>query len=123
MAELTLSQEDINELLVVLNIALYDTTEMIRLSHDHGGVSISKREKCTLSKTGCRADLLMWLPKRIEEKGFEVRKVSPLARSSPVSILSWMLVWPYRPTYLLSVHFSRFDMLTPTWGSRTILAY
>jgi hypothetical protein len=24
------------------------------------GVSISKRVKCTLSKTGCRADLLIW---------------------------------------------------------------
>jgi hypothetical protein len=26
-----------------------------------------------------------------------------------------MLVWLYRPIYLLSVHFSRFDMLTPIW--------
>ncbi len=39
------------------------------------GVSISKREKCTLSKTGCRADFLMWLPKGIEEKSFEARKI------------------------------------------------
>jgi hypothetical protein len=41
------------------------------------GVSISKRAKCTLSKTGCRADLLMWLPKGIEEKSFEARKIRP----------------------------------------------
>ena len=30
-----------------------------------------------------------------------------------MSVLSRMLVWPYRPIHLLSVHFSRFDMLTP----------
>ena len=34
----------------------------------YAGVSISKREKCTLSKTGGHADLLMCLPKRIEER-------------------------------------------------------
>ena len=39
------------------------------------GVSISKREKCTLSKTGCLAELFIWLPKRIEEKGFGVWKI------------------------------------------------
>jgi CBS domain-containing protein len=37
--------------------------------YDVIGVSISKREKCTLSKTGGHADLLIWLPKRIEERG------------------------------------------------------
>jgi hypothetical protein len=34
MAELTLSHEDVQELLVVLNVALYDANEMIRRSHD-----------------------------------------------------------------------------------------
>jgi hypothetical protein len=43
----------------------------------HIGGSIAKREKCTLSKTEGCADLLIWLPRRIEEKGFEVRKISP----------------------------------------------
>jgi RNA-directed DNA polymerase len=38
------------------------------------GVSISKRENCMLSKTGDRADALIWLHKWIEEKGFEVQK-------------------------------------------------
>jgi len=33
------------------------------------GVSISKREKCTLSKTEGLTDLLNWLPKGIEERG------------------------------------------------------
>jgi hypothetical protein len=55
---------------------------------DELGVSISNREFCTLSKTGCRADLLMWLHTRIEEKGFEIEKVYPLARSFLVSVLS-----------------------------------
>ena len=47
-----------------------------RESHNVGllGVMISKREKCTLSKTGGRADVLMCLHKRIEEKSFEVRE-------------------------------------------------
>ena len=36
------------------------------------GVSISKCEKCTLSKTECLTDVLLWLPKQIEEKGIEV---------------------------------------------------
>ena len=45
---------------------------------DFMGVSIAKGEKYTLSKTKGCADLLIWLHKRIEEKGFEVRKVSPL---------------------------------------------
>jgi hypothetical protein len=39
------------------------------------GVSLSKLEKCTLSKTGCLAELFIWLPKRIEEKGFGVWKI------------------------------------------------
>ncbi len=51
-----------------------------------------KSEKCTLSKTGGRADLLIWLHKRIEEESFEGRKV-PLARFSLLSVLSRMLVW------------------------------
>ena len=42
------------------------------------GVSISKCEKCTLSKTECLADLLLWLPKRIEGEGFEVWSVCSL---------------------------------------------
>src|SRR5260370_16928261 len=58
----------------------------------------------------------MWLHKRIEEKGCEVGKVYPLARSFLVSISSRVLVWLSRPIHLLSVHFSRFDMLTPHWG-------
>jgi len=58
-------------------------------------------------------DLLMWLQKRIEEKGCAVGKVYPLTRSFLVSISSRMLVWLSRPIHLLSVHVSRFDMLTP----------
>jgi hypothetical protein len=56
------------------------------------GVSISKPEKCTLSKIGGRADLLMWLHKRIEEKSFEVRKADALVQSSQVSIVSRTLI-------------------------------
>jgi hypothetical protein len=70
------------------------------------GVSISIREQCTLSKTGSLANLRVWLPKLIAEKGFEIRKVYPLARSSLVSILLPMLIWPYKPVHPLSVHFS-----------------
>ena len=79
------------------------------------GVSISKREKCTLSKTEDLADLLTWLHKRIEEKGFDVWKVYLLARPSLVSVLSRMLARLYRLIHLLSIHFSRLDMLTPNW--------
>ena len=79
-----------------------------------GGVSISNSEFCTLSQTGGLTDFLMWLHKRIEEKGCEVGEVYPLARSFLVSIVSRMLVWLSRPIHLLSVHFSRVEMLTPT---------
>ena len=72
-----------------------EATSNAWLFYDQLGVSISKREKCTLSKTRGRADLLIWLHKRIEEKSFESWKVFPLARSSLVSVLSRMLVWPY----------------------------
>ncbi len=54
------------------------------------GISISKRETCTLNKTGDHADLLMWLRTRIEEKSFEVRKVPPLRDP-----LSWALYPKY----------------------------
>jgi hypothetical protein len=77
------------------------------------GVSISNSEFCTLSKTGRLIDFLMWLQKRIEEKGCEVGEVYPLVQSFLVSISSRTLVWLSRPIHLLSVHFSRFDMLTP----------
>ncbi len=79
----------------------------------NGGVSISHAEFCTLSKTGVHTDVLMRLLKRIGEKECKVRKVYPLARSFLVGISSRMLVCLYRPIHLLSVHFSRFDMLTP----------
>jgi hypothetical protein len=49
-------------------------------------VSISKREKCTRSKTRGRADFLIWLHKGIEEKGFEGWNVFPLARSSGLPV-------------------------------------
>ena len=62
---------------------------------------------------GGLTDLLMWLHKRIEEKGSEVGKVHPLAQTFLVSISSRMLVRLSRPIHLLGVHFSRFDMLTP----------
>jgi hypothetical protein len=39
------------------------------------GVSISNSEFCTLSQTGGLTDFLMWLHKRIEEKGCEVGEV------------------------------------------------
>ena len=42
------------------------------------GVSASKAENCTLSKTGDRADALIWLHKWIEEKDFEVQKYPSL---------------------------------------------
>ena len=42
------------------------------------GVSMSKRESCTLRKTGDRADVLIWLHKGIEEKGFEIHKYPTL---------------------------------------------
>jgi len=38
-------------------------------------------------------------------------------RSSLGSVLSRMLIWLYRPIYLLNVHFSSLDMLTPYWKS------
>jgi len=79
----------------------------------HQRVSISNPALCTLSKMGGLTDLLMWLHKRIEEKGSEVGKVHPLAQTFLVSISSRMLVRLSRPIHLLGVHFSRFDMLTP----------
>jgi len=39
---------------------------------------MSKRESCTLRKTGDRADVLIWLHKGIEEKGFEIQKYPTL---------------------------------------------
>lgn len=77
------------------------------------GVSLSKGEKYTRSKTECLADLLLWLPKRIEEKGFEVWSTCSLIRSSMRSVLSRMLICLYKPIYLLSVQNSGLDMLTP----------
>jgi hypothetical protein len=71
------------------------------------GVNISQREKCTLSKTGYLADLLICLLKRIEEKSFEAWNICSHVRLSMVSVLSGMLIWHYRQIYLLSVHFSR----------------
>ena len=41
------------------------------------GVSISKRENCTLSKMGDRADVLIWLHMRIEEKALKFRSAFP----------------------------------------------
>jgi hypothetical protein len=76
------------------------------------GVSISNPEFCTLSKMGGFTDFLMWLHKRIEVKECEVRKAYLLTRSFLVNISS-RLVWLSGPMYLLSVHFSPFDMLIP----------
>jgi hypothetical protein len=45
--------------------ALSDTYDVI-------GVSISKREKCTLSQTGCAADFCMWSLRRIKVPGLAV---------------------------------------------------
>ena len=45
------------------------------------GVSISNPAFCTLSNMGGLTDLLIWLHKRIEEKGGEVGRVHPLAQS------------------------------------------
>ena len=70
-------------------------------------VTISQRETCRLSETGCLANLLTWLPKLIEEKDCEVWKVYALVHSSLESVLSRMFISHYRPIYLLSVHFSR----------------
>src|SRR5205807_453268 len=67
----------------------------------HIEASISNPAFCTLSKMGGLTDLLMWLHKRIEEKGGEVGKVHPLAQSFLVSISSRMLVWLSRPVHLL----------------------
>jgi hypothetical protein len=53
-----------------------------------GHVSISKPAFCTLSQKGRFTHLLMWLRKRIEEKGGEVRNVSSLVQSFLASISS-----------------------------------
>src|SRR5712692_3609136 len=91
-----------------------DTLSIVRPSI---GVSISKREKCTLSKTECFADLLIWLHKRVEEKDFGVWKVCSLVRSSMLSVLSRMLTWLYRLIHLLSVHFSRISLTVLTFST------
>ena len=36
-----------------------------------------------------------------------------------MSVVSRMLTWPYRPIQLLNVQFSRFDMLTLSWGDHS----
>lgn len=47
-----------------------DTWKFMRMPVSwEGGVSISKREKCKLSKTEGLAASLNWLPKWIEERG------------------------------------------------------
>src|SRR6266567_2975430 len=78
------------------------------------GVSISNPAFCTLSDMGGLTDVLMRLHMQTHEKGCEVGNVSPLAQSFLVSISSRMLVWLSKPIRLLSVHVSRFDMLTPS---------
>ncbi len=65
---------------VYTDMACRDDTDAIY------GVSISNLEKCTLSKTGCPADVLIWLHKRIEEKSVKVWTVCSLMRSSVVSV-------------------------------------
>jgi hypothetical protein len=50
------------------------------------GVSISKLEKCTLSKTGGPADVLICLHKRSEEKGVDMWIGGSRMRSSVVSV-------------------------------------
>jgi len=50
------------------------------------GVSISKLEKCTLSKTGGPADVLIWLHKRSEEKGVDMWIGGSRMRASVVSV-------------------------------------
>jgi hypothetical protein len=45
--------------------------------------------------------------------GFCHTEPTYLARSSLVSVLSRMLVWPYRPIHLLNAHVSGFGLLTP----------
>jgi hypothetical protein len=52
------------------------------------GVSISNPAFCTISKEGGLTDVLMWLHKRIEEKGGGVGNVQPLVQSFLVSISS-----------------------------------
>jgi hypothetical protein len=65
MAELTLTQEDIRELLVVLNVALYDSTEMIRLSHDTEEIDAYKKHRETLRK---------WITRLSKQIGSESRE-------------------------------------------------
>jgi hypothetical protein len=50
MAALNLNHEEITELLVVLNTALYDTNEMIRLSHDTEEIDAYKEHRARIRK-------------------------------------------------------------------------
>ena len=50
MPELTLTQEDINELLVVLNVALYDAQALQRQSHDAEEVQAYKDHQASVRK-------------------------------------------------------------------------
>src|SRR2546423_12742199 len=46
----------------------------------HLGVSISKREKCTLSRTGYATDFWRWSSRRIKVQGLAVRKSFPFVK-------------------------------------------
>ena len=50
MPEITFTNEELNELLVVLNVALHDTTEMIRLSHDTEEIDAYKEHQQNIRK-------------------------------------------------------------------------
>src|SRR2546421_9379999 len=89
------------------------------------GVSISNSEFCTLSKMGRITNFLMWLHKQIEEKGCEVRQGCHIyeIHSSARCVMNTRL--SPQTDLPLSVHFSRFDMLTPIFEEvkRTIQKY
>ena len=50
------------------------------------GVRISKPEKCTLSKTGSRVDVLIWLPLGSAEKSVDMWIGCSRMKSSVVSV-------------------------------------
>ena len=60
-----------------------------------------------------RADLLIWLLRRIDAKDFEVGKIPPREILSGERGITNARLGSYRPTFLISEHFSRFALLTP----------
>jgi hypothetical protein len=96
------------------------------MRHPYGtgqiGVSISKREKCTLSRTGYATDFYRWPPRRMKVQGLAVWKRFPLVKSSMASVFSKALIQLSRLTYHLRVQKAGLDMLTPYSASSRLLS-